>query len=72
MNCSKCHQSLPTLSIRGVKHRAVKKTCIPKRYIDISDDEVLYVMPVPMLIVTPQKGAALQRKPTKATIAGQP
>jgi hypothetical protein len=55
MNCPACHQPLPTLTIRGVKHRAVKKTRIPKRYIDISGNEVLYVLPVPLLIVKERK-----------------
>jgi len=59
MNCKTCCQPLPHLTIRGVSYRAVKKTRIPKRYIDVSDDEVLYCLPVLLLIVEPktkQKG----------------
>jgi hypothetical protein len=65
MNCSRCHQPLPTLTIRGVHYRATKKTRIPKRYIDAGPDEVLYILPIPMLVVE-EKGTALKSKPTVA------
>ena len=71
MNCSRCLQPLPSLTIRGIPHRATKKTQIPKRYIDVSADEVLYILPVPLLIVV-EKGTALKSKPTKESLTEQP
>jgi hypothetical protein len=59
LNCPRCCQPLPHLAIRGAAYRAVKKTRIPKRYIDVNDDEVLYVLPIPLLVLEPktkQKG----------------
>jgi hypothetical protein len=62
MICPSCAQPLPSLTIRGTQYRAVKKTRIPKRYIWVDDDEILYCLPVPLLVVQPIKGAALKSK----------
>ena len=39
------------ISIRGKAYRPKKLTMIPKRYIDASEDEVLFIPPIPLLIV---------------------
>lgn len=62
MNCTRCHQPLPTLTIRGAHYRATKKTRIPKRYIDAGPDEVLYILPIPMLVVEPKKERTIPPK----------
>jgi hypothetical protein len=73
MICSKCNQPLPHLAIRGTAYRAVKKTRIPKRYIDVNNDEVLYVLPIPLLVVQ-KKGInildAQSRKESEIWISG--
>lgn len=71
MICPSCHQPLPALSVRGRAYRAVKKTRIPARYIWIGDDEVLYCLPIPMLVIE-QIGTALKSKPTKESLTEQP
>ena len=68
MICAKCKQPLPTLSIRGVPHRAVKKTHLPKRYIWIGDNDALFIQPVPLLVVEKVRKHAhkhIDRNPNK-------
>jgi len=71
MNCPHCLQPLPTLTIRGIPHRATKKTQIPKWYIDVSPDEVLYILPIPLLVVE-AKGTVLKSKPLTESLTEQP
>jgi hypothetical protein len=60
--CKTCHQPLPTLTIRGAHYRATRKTRIPKRYLDAGPDEVLYILPIPMLVVEPKKERTIPPK----------
>ena len=66
MICKECLRPIPSLSIRGVKHRAVKKTRIPKRYIIPDDAEALYCLPIPLLVVeTDKKGVSKWKSQSK-------
>jgi len=72
MNCPYCDRALlPTaVHIGGLSYRIVKRTVIPRHYVDIGS-EMLYCRPVPLVVVK-RIGTALKSKPLTESLTEQP
>jgi hypothetical protein len=69
--CPTCGTDIPDTIIRGKAYRVKRRTHIRKPYHWVSDEEVLYFRPIPVVIVE-EKWTAPPKEPLTEPKAGQP